>query len=216
MSLINDALRRTEQARRQAPPSVAPGPQLYPLKAAPFPAPGRGLMRLGVAGAAGLAALFLIWQGSRSQGRAPVAASAPAARQSSPEQPASPASTGHDTPGQIAPAAGQPAVGGAQSERAPGKGAELAANAPSTSIPVIPGPGPGTNPLAGAPSETSLPGPPVIRLQAIVFHPTRPSAMINGKTLFVGDMLGEMQLVAIGRESATLVGAGQTNLLTLR
>ena len=40
--------------------------------------------------------------------------------------------------------------------------------------------------------------------------------MINGKTLFVGDMLGEMQLVAIGRQSATLVGAGQTNLLTLR
>ena len=30
--------------------------------------------------------------------------------------------------------------------------------------------------------------------------------MINGKTLFIGDMLGEMQLVAIGRESATLVG----------
>jgi hypothetical protein len=61
-----------------------------------------------------------------------------------------------------------------------------------------------------------LPGPPAIRLQAIVFDPARPSAMINGKTLFVGDMLGEMQLVAIGRQSATLVGAGQTNLLTLR
>jgi hypothetical protein len=40
--------------------------------------------------------------------------------------------------------------------------------------------------------------------------------MINGKTLFVGDMLGKMQLVAIGRESATLAGAGQTNLLRLR
>jgi hypothetical protein len=65
-------------------------------------------------------------------------------------------------------------------------------------------------------AETAPSGPPPIRLQAIVFHPTRPSAMINGRTLFVGDMVGDMRLVAIGRESATLVGAGQTNLLTLR
>ena len=40
--------------------------------------------------------------------------------------------------------------------------------------------------------------------------------MINGKTLFVGDRLGDMELVAVGRGSATLVGGGQTNLLTLR
>jgi hypothetical protein len=70
-------------------------------------------------------------------------------------------------------------------------------------------------PAAAAAPETPVPGPAPLKLQAIVFHPTRPWAMISGKTLFVGDRLGEMELVAVGRESATLVGAGQTNVLNL-
>jgi len=173
-------------------------------------------MRLGAAGAAGLLALFLIWQAIPGHGPAPAAATAPAGHGSSPGQPASPASADRDTAGPVPPSAGQPARVGAESPRSPVGGAELAANAPSTGIAIISEPGSATNaPVEGAP-ETPSPGPPAIRLQAIVFHPTRPSAMINGKTLFVGDMLGEMQLVAIGRQSATLVGAGQTNLLTLR
>jgi hypothetical protein len=39
--------------------------------------------------------------------------------------------------------------------------------------------------------------------------------MIGGKTLFVGDKLGDLRVVAIDKESATLVGAGQTNVLSL-
>jgi len=39
--------------------------------------------------------------------------------------------------------------------------------------------------------------------------------MINGKTLFVGDKLGEWHVRAIDQESVTLVGAGQTNVLSL-
>jgi hypothetical protein len=177
-------------------------------------------MLLGVAGAAGLAALVLIWQGMRSHVRAPAAATESATRESGDSAPGIPHSA-------VALAARQPALGGG--EQAPSSGigtpassgsaqpkAELAADARSPSIPVSSEPAPAANALPAAPSEAPLPAPPAIRLQAIVFHPTRPSAMINGKTLFLGDMLGEMQLVAIGRESATLVGAGQTNLLTLR
>jgi hypothetical protein len=48
-----------------------------------------------------------------------------------------------------------------------------------------------------------------------VFNPKRPSAQINGKTLFIGDKLGDSRVVAIGQESATLVGAGKTNVLIL-
>ena len=67
-----------------------------------------------------------------------------------------------------------------------------------------------------APSEASLPPkPPLPKLQAIVFSPARPSIMISGKTLFIGDKLNEFRVTAIDRESATLVGAGQTNVLTL-
>ena len=39
--------------------------------------------------------------------------------------------------------------------------------------------------------------------------------MISGKTLFVGDKLGDLRVVAIDKESATLAGAGQTNVLSL-
>jgi len=215
MSLINDALRRTKQVQQQAPSAVAPGPQIPPLETAPVRARGPGLMPVGALAAAGLLALFLIWQGIRGLGPAPTALTSPAGRGSSPGQAASPASASHETASPAPLSAGQPAVGGGDSAGPPGRVRETT-NAPVTSIAVISGPDSASDALAATPPETSPPGPPAIRLQAIVFHPTRPSAMINGKTLFVGDMLGEMQLVAIGRESATLVGGGQTNLLTLR
>jgi len=56
---------------------------------------------------------------------------------------------------------------------------------------------------------------PPLKLQAIVFDPKRPSVLINGATLFVGEKLGELRVVAIGRESATLVCAGSTNILSM-
>jgi hypothetical protein len=39
--------------------------------------------------------------------------------------------------------------------------------------------------------------------------------MISGKTLFVGDKLGDLRVMAIDRQSITLAGAGQTNILSL-
>ena len=59
------------------------------------------------------------------------------------------------------------------------------------------------------------PKPPPLRLQAIVFNPRRPSVVINGRTLFLGEKLGDSRVVAIDQESATLVGAGKTNILTM-
>jgi hypothetical protein len=69
-----------------------------------------------------------------------------------------------------------------------------------------------TNSVAIAPPP---PKPPPLRLQAIVFNPRRPSVVINGRTLFVGEKLGDSRVVAIDQESATLVGAGRTNILTM-
>jgi len=64
---------------------------------------------------------------------------------------------------------------------------------------------------ADAPSEARPPE----KLQAIVFDPKRPSAIISGKSVFVGDKIGDLRVVAITQESVTLVGGGQTNLLVL-
>ena len=57
---------------------------------------------------------------------------------------------------------------------------------------------------------------PPLKLQAIAFNPKQPCVLINGTMLFVGKKLGDLQVVAIGRESATLVGVGRTNTLTMR
>jgi hypothetical protein len=69
----------------------------------------------------------------------------------------------------------------------------------------------GTN----APVVDEVPAKPAPKLQAVVFDPKHPSAIISGKTLFVGDKMGDLRVVKITRESATLVGGGQTNLLVL-
>ena len=39
--------------------------------------------------------------------------------------------------------------------------------------------------------------------------------MISGRTVFIGDKLGDLRVVAIDKDSATLAGAGQTNILSL-
>lgn len=59
------------------------------------------------------------------------------------------------------------------------------------------------------------PEPPPIKLQAILFSPTRPSAIISGKTVFVGDDFREFHVIAIGPHSATLVSGTKTNVLAL-
>ena len=74
--------------------------------------------------------------------------------------------------------------------------------APSTTLE------PPTQQLAVA---TSAPAP---KLQSLFFNPTRPSAVISGHIVFVGDKLGNFRVAAITRSSATLVSATETNILT--
>jgi hypothetical protein len=56
---------------------------------------------------------------------------------------------------------------------------------------------------------------PAPKLQGIVFNPKSPSATISGKMVFVGDRVGDWRVVAIDKESATLAGHGETNILRL-
>ncbi len=69
--------------------------------------------------------------------------------------------------------------------------------------------------LAQPLSASALPAAAPLRLQAIFYTPPQPSAIISGQTVHVGDTLRELQVVAIGSASALLVGAQQTNFLTL-
>ncbi len=52
------------------------------------------------------------------------------------------------------------------------------------------------------------------KLQAIFFNKAQPSAMINGRTLVVGNRLGAFRIAAITANSATLVSDTATNILS--
>jgi hypothetical protein len=65
--------------------------------------------------------------------------------------------------------------------------------------------------------EPAKPPPIVYKLQSIFYFPKNPSAVINGKTVHEGTVVGEARVVAIGQESATiLMGSGETNILELQ
>lgn len=53
------------------------------------------------------------------------------------------------------------------------------------------------------------------KLQAIFYRPRNPSAVVNSKTLYVGDRIANAKVKAIDHQSVTLDFAGETKVLTL-
>jgi len=208
MSLINDALRRAKEAQKDAPLPTSRDLPFRPVEPALQRARrGLGLLLPVALTAVALLSLLVVWQWTRLRGaatptevqarttRVPLAttpASALAAQPAPVQEPASPPSPVSGAAATVAPDAAsaptyEPLADIQESE---------ATNAPAMTAPMPPTPAP-------------------LRLQAIIFSPRRPSAMISGKTLFIGDKLGDLRVVAISKESAILAGAGQTNVLTL-
>ena len=195
MSLINDALKRAKQAQQRSQPPPGNVLQFRPVEPGQRAPRRRDWVVPAVVAVVGILAFVLIW---------PWARKSEASKSAEPTPQAVVAAKEISAP--AAPAANQPA--------------------PAQPFPNVatPAPAPNSPPAATeanavasvSPSnEPPAPKPPPLRLQAIVFSPTRPSAMINGRTLWVGDKLGAFRLVAIDHESATLVGLGQTNVLML-
>ena len=112
--------------------------------------------------------------------------------------------------------ADSPFLGPESPEQAAQAKARETTNGPSPSLAGTSQPSSAAKSPVKAPPNTAPTLPKGIRLQGIIVDPVRPSAMINGKTIFVGEMYGEFRLAAVDRSSATLVGGGQTNLLNLR
>lgn len=73
---------------------------------------------------------------------------------------------------------------------------------------------PETNALP-VPALTEPPPPPVPKLQGISFHPTHPLAVVNDRTVVIGDRVGGFRVLAITRGSVTLGSATETNVLSL-
>jgi hypothetical protein len=73
-------------------------------------------------------------------------------------------------------------------------------------------PSPAANPPAVAVAAPAMqPAPP--RLQAIFFNKSQPSAIIDGRTVYVGSRIGDFRVATITSGSATLVSGATTNIL---
>jgi hypothetical protein len=78
---------------------------------------------------------------------------------------------------------------------------------------LAPPPAPVTNFVAeAAPAPTF----PTLKLQGIFWRPSRPSAVINGKSLFIGEKVERATVKAIDEESVTVTWNGEERVLTLR
>jgi len=194
MSLINDALKRAKDVQQQTPPA-AEGPALRPVSPADEKRASGAKTFLFVMVVAVIAGNVLLWLAFREK---PVAkAAAPAASQivATPVEPA---------PVAEAPQASVP-------EPLPAAPAPAPAPSPAVEPAVV-----STN--AAEPADkvvfTEPERPTVLRLQSIIYG-SRPSAMIGGKFLFVGDSIQGHKVIAIDKETVTLVGEGQTNVLSL-
>jgi len=77
-------------------------------------------------------------------------------------------------------------------------------------LPIVTNPPPGSNMVVVVP-----PKPPEPKLQGILLAASRPCAIVNGKTVFVGDRLDEFRVAAISKNSVTLQSETETNVLSL-
>ena len=218
MSLVNDALRRAKEAQQQAAPPPPSQMQFRPVEPGQHLRHGLGLIVPVALAVVALLALVLTWwwaQGHRmTEPREARAATRSDVQGTAAPQPVSApaAATTMAPPSESSPPP--------QSESRPSSAAGTA-DSPGATVPAT-----AASPAAAKESENEAthsaviapaaqPKPPPLRLQAIVFNPKRPSALISGKTVFIGDKLGDARVVAIDQDSATLVGAGKTNVLSL-
>lgn len=89
--------------------------------------------------------------------------------------------------------------------------AENLSPSPVTVAPVATTPVPApTNTAAAAPATF-----PTLKLQGVIWSPRRPSAVINGKSLFVGEKVERAVVTAIEQDSVKVTWNGQERVLTL-
>jgi hypothetical protein len=208
MSLINDALRRAKEAQEHAPLPKSRDLPFRPLEPAHHSARrGLGLLLPVALASVALLSLLFVWQWSKmSSGGTPTEVNARATN-----VPLATVPTG-------AIAASPAPVQAAAARPSPDTGAPATLATDTASAPTDDSIDDMQESEANDAPAMSAPTPPKnapLRLQAIVFNPKRPSAMISGKTLFIGDKLDDLRVIAIDKDSASLVGAGRTNILTL-
>lgn len=203
MSLINDALKRTKDAQQQNPPPAG-GPPLKVADSAGAKSASGAKTLLYIMVACVIVGNALLFIAIKDRGVKKEAAPAIATGSAS-AQPATATTTPVPTV-----AAAAPAVPVATAAPAP----VAAANPAPVATPIAAE----TNSTEVAPVVAAQPEPPKpapLKLQSIIYNPSRPSAMVSSKFVFIGDKVQGFRVTAIDQETVTLVGNGQTNVLSL-
>jgi len=206
MSLINDALKRATQAQPSATSAPAREPEKEMEPAPPHRAVGipgyfTPVLLFVVCGAC----WFLVkgWDGSRQTGLARLITPEPIVAQAREIQEDLPPAEGAELP---IPANRQFALNDAPtpSEVAPQQPIQVAETprVKDTSVLTV--------------SARELPSATRFKLQGIFYRPSSPSAVINAKTVFVGDTVADAKVKAIDQSSVTLDLGSETKVLTLR
>jgi hypothetical protein len=227
MSLLNDALKRADEANRTQPGS---GPPLPPLRPADYvtPYPGGLRLLLGVLVVLALGASgFFLSRWLVPGGDPPPARSTGAAAAAHPGDapgpiPARPLPAA-DTASTALPQTSAPSTPALRGAGARGN-TPPAATAASPPVRAASAPAPAAEPepaprvaeagaLATSATRTNLP--PALKLQSIIFRLRNPAAVINGQMLGVGDVVDGARLLRIERHAVTLEREGKTNVLEL-
>ena len=194
MSLVNDALKRAKEAQQPTPAPPISGPPFKELEKVEDS--GNWITSPITMAVVGFIVLIVVWQslrrgdeGSRSEGN-----STPVAARSilTPESDATAVEPPSSTP-EAAPGVGLATVPNSTN----GPATELGSATPHEIIPAAP------------------PAPPPLKLQAVIWNPKRPSGMISGATVFVGDKVQDFKVTKITQDSVTLSGSGEVKVLKL-
>jgi MSHA biogenesis protein MshK len=114
----------------------------------------------------------------------------------------------------------QPAVDVAEDAAAPPAPSTTATNVtvtpPASEPTVVAVPAPAVTNVSPASVLPQQKAQPEFRLQGIIFSSVRPSAMINGQTVNVGDPIDSATVVAISRTTVTLQINGQRKTYQLK
>jgi hypothetical protein len=216
MSLINEALKQAGQPGVSSSPSPSPRAVgvLRPVSTPPASRPLL-LVLLPIALLVALVMAFLVlkqaWSTRQETNVAP-AATAPAKPADDWFQPVAPRSP--ESPA-VAPQAVQatmsapPLVDSKPSAPVTPGVASVSEAAPATSAASASAP-------AATPVPVALPAPPAFKLQGITYSAAAPSALVNGKAVFVGDEVDGALVTKIDRGSVTLAVEGKAQVLRMR
>ncbi len=195
MSLVNEALKRAKQTQQANPPTTPPL-EFRPVE--PVQSDGRrtSLLLVGlslvIVAIVGMCAA-LVWFVSQKNGPALRVEASANQRQPSPNT---------NTPAQRATNPKPPVIVVDPANAAP---ADTVKTATVTNEPVV------TAVVAAV--EALKPAP--LKLQGIFFNPKNPSAVVNGKTVYLGERIGGFFVLAMSPSSVTFANSTATNVLSL-